>query len=292
MVFAIPWLWSSSRCTFTTIPIWTWEKTSRSNATLRSIPVRLIIYEERWMAHPIKYFKSIFVLQIVDCSIGDFICGNHFWRIGKVFLWTKAASQSSKNILTWIRFTWRTIRRDHEKLQIFDDILRLVWFCWLKRMICVSIFNLWFHLFQVKDGQKKKHLRIPPINTQRCLRRKSLRVYQHQTLVNTNGSHCANQNWPLHVIKLKCKCFVLFISGYGATCVALLAAATTILKEKELLPTPGVLPPGACFAKTSLISNLSKNGFNFEVISVQETDNNWTNWAECPSRRSMKVTQT
>lgn len=66
----------------------------------------------------------------------------------------------------------------------------------------------------------------------------------------------------------------LIISGYGATCVALLLAATTILKEKEKLPlTGGVLPPGACFAKTSLISNLSKNGFVFEVISVQETDN-------------------
>lgn len=64
------------------------------------------------------------------------------------------------------------------------------------------------------------------------------------------------------------------ISGYGATCVAVLASAVTILKEKEKLPsTGGVIPPGACFAKTSLISNLSKNGFDFEVISVQETEN-------------------
>lgn len=66
--------------------------------------------------------------------------------------------------------------------------------------------------------------------------------------------------------------FALIISGYGATCVALVLSATTILKEKEKLPLPGVLTPGACFAKTSLISNLSKNGFAFEVISVQETE--------------------
>lgn len=68
--------------------------------------------------------------------------------------------------------------------------------------------------------------------------------------------------------------FQISLSGYGATCIALLASATTILKEKEKLPsTGGVLPPGACFAKTNLISTLSKNGFAFEVISVQETDN-------------------
>lgn len=61
--------------------------------------------------------------------------------------------------------------------------------------------------------------------------------------------------------------------GYGATCVALLLSAKTILNEKEKLPlTGGVLPPGACFAKTNLISNLSKNGFDFEVISAKETD--------------------
>ncbi|XP_031631125.1 saccharopine dehydrogenase-like oxidoreductase [Contarinia nasturtii] len=61
--------------------------------------------------------------------------------------------------------------------------------------------------------------------------------------------------------------------GYGATCVALLLSAITILNEKEKLPlTGGVLTPGACFAKTNLISNLSKNGFDFEIISAHETD--------------------
>lgn len=60
--------------------------------------------------------------------------------------------------------------------------------------------------------------------------------------------------------------------GYGATSVALVLAATTILKETESLPgNGGVLPPGACFANTNLISNLSKNGFTFEVISGHET---------------------
>ncbi|XP_055325410.1 saccharopine dehydrogenase-like oxidoreductase [Sitodiplosis mosellana] len=63
--------------------------------------------------------------------------------------------------------------------------------------------------------------------------------------------------------------------GYGSTCIALLLAATTILNEKEKLPlTGGVLPPGACFAKTNYISNLSKNGLDFEVISATETSEN------------------
>lgn len=61
--------------------------------------------------------------------------------------------------------------------------------------------------------------------------------------------------------------------GYGATCVALLLSATTILKETNKLPgNGGVLPPGACFAKTNLISNLCKNGFTFEVLSSEEKD--------------------
>lgn len=55
--------------------------------------------------------------------------------------------------------------------------------------------------------------------------------------------------------------------GYGATVIALLLSAKTILTEKEKLPlTGGVLPPGACFAKTDLIPNLIKNGFVFEVV--------------------------
>lgn len=64
-----------------------------------------------------------------------------------------------------------------------------------------------------------------------------------------------------------------FFLGYGATCVALLLSATTILNENQKMPgNGGVLPPGAAFAKTDLISNLSKNGFKFEVISSQENE--------------------
>ncbi|XP_061388532.1 saccharopine dehydrogenase-like oxidoreductase [Musca vetustissima] len=58
--------------------------------------------------------------------------------------------------------------------------------------------------------------------------------------------------------------------GYGATCVALLSTAKTILKENDKMPgTGGVLPPGAAFAKTSLISELEKHdhGMKFEILA-------------------------
>lgn len=59
--------------------------------------------------------------------------------------------------------------------------------------------------------------------------------------------------------------------GYGATCVALLLSATTILNENGKMPGKGgVFPPGAAFAKTNLINELSKNNFKFEVISSSE----------------------
>lgn len=59
--------------------------------------------------------------------------------------------------------------------------------------------------------------------------------------------------------------------GYGATCIALLLSATTILNESGKMPGKGgVFPPGAAFAKTNLIKELSKNGFQFEVISSAE----------------------
>ncbi|XP_058812202.1 saccharopine dehydrogenase-like oxidoreductase [Topomyia yanbarensis] len=55
--------------------------------------------------------------------------------------------------------------------------------------------------------------------------------------------------------------------GYGATCVALLLSATTILKESDKMPSSGgVFPPGAAYAKTKLIEELCKNGFKFEVL--------------------------
>lgn len=59
--------------------------------------------------------------------------------------------------------------------------------------------------------------------------------------------------------------------GYGATCVALLLSATTILNENGKMPGKGgVFAPGAAFAKTNLIKELSKNDFKFEVISSAE----------------------
>lgn len=59
--------------------------------------------------------------------------------------------------------------------------------------------------------------------------------------------------------------------GYGATCVALLLSATTILKEAEKMPeTGGVFPPAAAFKNTNLIAELEKNGWTFEVIKTEE----------------------
>lgn len=59
--------------------------------------------------------------------------------------------------------------------------------------------------------------------------------------------------------------------GYGATCIALLLTATTILKESAKMPeTGGVFPPAAAYKNTSLISELQKNGFTFEVLKVEE----------------------
>lgn len=56
--------------------------------------------------------------------------------------------------------------------------------------------------------------------------------------------------------------------GYGATCTSLVLAAYTILKESDKMPLEGgVLPPGAAFANTSLISELNKHGLTFEVVS-------------------------
>lgn len=59
--------------------------------------------------------------------------------------------------------------------------------------------------------------------------------------------------------------------GYGTTCVAVLLSAKMILKESSKMPgNGGVLPPGAAFKNTSLIKELQKNGFTFEVLDVEE----------------------
>lgn len=59
--------------------------------------------------------------------------------------------------------------------------------------------------------------------------------------------------------------------GYGATCVCLVMSAIIIATENDKLPGKGgVLPPGAAFAKTSLIKQLNENGVTFDVISQKE----------------------
>jgi short subunit dehydrogenase-like uncharacterized protein len=55
--------------------------------------------------------------------------------------------------------------------------------------------------------------------------------------------------------------------AYGATSVALLLSATTIIKESAKLPEGGVLTPGIAFKKTNLIQELVKHGYTFEIVS-------------------------
>ncbi|KAJ8734076.1 hypothetical protein PYW07_014627 [Mythimna separata] len=55
--------------------------------------------------------------------------------------------------------------------------------------------------------------------------------------------------------------------GYGATVVALLMSAVTILKERENLPRAGgVLTPGAAFKNTTIIQKLIENNLNYEIV--------------------------
>lgn len=59
--------------------------------------------------------------------------------------------------------------------------------------------------------------------------------------------------------------------GYGATCVAVLLAARTLLEEADRVPVRGgVLAPGATFAKTTMIERLQANGFEFEVLTEKK----------------------
>ncbi|KAJ8973251.1 hypothetical protein NQ317_019526 [Molorchus minor] len=59
--------------------------------------------------------------------------------------------------------------------------------------------------------------------------------------------------------------------GYGSTCLALVLSAVVIVTESDKMPGKGgVFPPGAAFAKTSLIKQLNENGLIFEVISQKD----------------------
>lgn len=58
--------------------------------------------------------------------------------------------------------------------------------------------------------------------------------------------------------------------GYGATCVALLLSAVTILQDSDKMPgNGGVLTPGAAFGKTNMIAELEKyeHGIKFEIVA-------------------------
>ncbi|XP_060526836.1 saccharopine dehydrogenase-like oxidoreductase [Cylas formicarius] len=60
--------------------------------------------------------------------------------------------------------------------------------------------------------------------------------------------------------------------GYGATCIALILSAITILTEKDKLAgngKGGVYSPGATFFKTSLVKQLNENKVTFEIIETQ-----------------------
>ncbi|KAL1494283.1 hypothetical protein ABEB36_009906 [Hypothenemus hampei] len=61
--------------------------------------------------------------------------------------------------------------------------------------------------------------------------------------------------------------------GYGATCLFLVLTAITLLTETDKMANKGkggVLPPGAAFAKTTLVDQLNRNGVTFEILSEEE----------------------
>ncbi|EDW10260.1 saccharopine dehydrogenase-like oxidoreductase [Drosophila mojavensis] len=73
--------------------------------------------------------------------------------------------------------------------------------------------------------------------------------------------------------ELPCKTQMFSVSGpnpaYGSTCVGLLAAAVTLLRQSHKMPgTGGVLTPAMAFARTDLISELEKHehGMKFEIL--------------------------
>jgi short subunit dehydrogenase-like uncharacterized protein len=66
------------------------------------------------------------------------------------------------------------------------------------------------------------------------------------------------------------KTVTVVVSGrnppHGATCIMLIQAAYTILKEADKLPPKGgVYTPGAAFAKTTLVDRLNATGVSFSV---------------------------
>jgi short subunit dehydrogenase-like uncharacterized protein len=81
----------------------------------------------------------------------------------------------------------------------------------------------------------------------------------------------SNEEFPMPINKKMITKVSALNPGYGATCVALLLSATTILRESSKMPEAGgVFPPGAAFKNTSMIEELQKNGWKFEVIKSEE----------------------
>ncbi|CAG2060162.1 unnamed protein product [Timema podura] len=71
------------------------------------------------------------------------------------------------------------------------------------------------------------------------------------------------------------KTLVVKVSGnnpaYGATCVALVLSAVTVVQQADKMPASGgVYTPGVAFGKTTLIEDLNKHGVKFELVSVKE----------------------
>lgn len=54
--------------------------------------------------------------------------------------------------------------------------------------------------------------------------------------------------------------------GYIATSIFLVHAGMTILFDRQQLPQPGVITPGACFRDTYLIDRLTKRNIKFEIL--------------------------
>lgn len=54
--------------------------------------------------------------------------------------------------------------------------------------------------------------------------------------------------------------------GYIGTAMLLVHSGMTLLFDREKLPEPGVLTPGACFRDTYLVDRLSKRSIKFEVL--------------------------
>ncbi|CAB3227477.1 unnamed protein product [Arctia plantaginis] len=57
--------------------------------------------------------------------------------------------------------------------------------------------------------------------------------------------------------------------GYGATCVALLSAAVTLLTEREKMPLPGgILTTAAAFKNTDIIKKLNENDLTYKITET------------------------